>query len=104
MKKTISYVLVCAAFVSAVAKDYGRTNIVRSGPAYAYSAVEGNKSTVTLDAYGSELAVHDKYGYIEGFAVAGADRVFHWAKARSAGEGRAAVCSDAVDNPAAGLF
>jgi len=55
---------------------------------------------VTFDTHGSELAVHNKYGYIEGFAVAGADRVFHWAKAWIE-DGKVVVCSDAVDRPVA---
>lgn len=86
--------------LNALAKDYGRTNIVWSGPTYASSAIEGNRITVTFDTYGSELAVRNKYGYIEGFAVAGADRVFHWAKAWIE-DGKVVVCSDAVDRPVA---
>lgn len=47
-----------------------------------------------------ELVVRDKYGYIRGFAVAGADRVFHWAKAWIE-DGKVIVRSDAVAEPVA---
>ena len=87
--------------LNVLAKEYGRTDLVWTGPTYASSVVVGNKIVVTFDTYGSELAVHNKYGYIEGFAVAGSDRVFHWAKTWIAGAGKVAVCSDAVDNPVA---
>ncbi|OUQ53224.1 9-O-acetylesterase [Alistipes sp. An116] len=87
--------------LNVLAKEYGRTDLVWTGPTYASSVVEGNKIIVTFDTYGSELAVHNKYGYIEGFAVAGSDRVFHWAKAWITEDGKVAVCSDEVDKPIA---
>lgn len=42
----------------------------------------------------------DKYGYIRGFAVAGADRRFFWAKAELEGD-RIVVWSDRVKDPVA---
>lgn len=87
--------------LNVLANSYGRSDIVWSGPTYASSAIDGNTITVTFDTCGSELVAHNKYGYVEGFAVAGADRVFHWAKAWIVGDDKVAVCSDAVDNPVA---
>ncbi len=88
--------------LNALAKDYGRTDIVWSGPTFSDAEAYGsNKMLVSFDTYGSQLAVHNKYGYVEGFAVAGEDRVFHWAKARIIGNGIVEVCSDAVEKPVA---
>ena len=100
--------------LNALAKDYGHTDIVWSGPTYMSYSVDGNRVTVTFDTCGSGLVVLNKYGYIEGFAVAGADRVFHLGKAWLE-DGKVVVCSDMVaepvavryawsDNPQANLF
>ncbi len=42
--------------------------------------IEEKSVLLEFDPMGSELVVHDKYGYVRGFAVAGEDRVFHWAR------------------------
>lgn len=100
--------------LNALHKDYGRSDVIYSGPVFASSEVNGNSIVVKFDTFGSELSVRNKYGYVEGFAVAGADRVFHWAKAWIE-DGKVVVCSDAVkepvavryawsDNPRANLF
>ena len=47
---------------------------------------------------GSAWNLRNKYGYIEGFAIAGADKRFHWAKAQLVGE-RIEVWCDAVPHP-----
>ena len=41
---------------------------------------------VTFAHTGTGLAAKDKYGYLKGFAVAGPDRQFHWARARILGD------------------
>ncbi len=88
--------------LNALAKDYGFTDVVWSGPTFSNAEAYGsNKILVSFDTYGSKLAVHNKYGYVEGFAVAGEDRVFHWAKARIIGSGNVEVCSDEVEKPVA---
>ncbi len=87
--------------LNALAKDYGRNDIVWSGPTYASFVTDGNKVVLTLDTYGSQLAVHNKYGYVEGFAVAGPDRVFHWAMAWIEDGNKVVVFSDHVDEPVA---
>jgi sialate O-acetylesterase len=80
---------------------YGCTDTVWSGPTYGSMTVERNRATITLETYGSTLAVHNKYGYIEGFAIAGADKVFHWAQARLTRDGKVVVWSSDVRQPVA---
>ncbi len=53
--------------------------IVYSGPLYQSMAVEGSKIRVRFTNAGSGLEAKD--GALRGFAVAGADRKFHWASA-----------------------
>jgi sialate O-acetylesterase len=80
---------------------YGIGNVVWSGPTYASMTVDGNRATISFDTYGSKMAVHNKYGYVEGFAVAGSDKVFHWAQARLTRDGKVVVSSRRVREPVA---
>jgi sialate O-acetylesterase len=56
-------------------------NNVYSGPMYQSMKVDGNKIRISFTHLGSGLMVKDKYGYIKGFEIAGADKKFHYAKA-----------------------
>jgi sialate O-acetylesterase len=69
------------------------------GPLYLSHTVEGNKIRVRFSHVGQGLAFRpaDKP---QGFAVAGADKVFHWANAAIEGE-VVVVSSDKVPNPVA---
>ncbi|ULT24982.1 sialate O-acetylesterase [Sphingobacterium sp. E70] len=58
----------------ALAKNYGRKNLVYSGPTFKSVVKEGNKLIISFDVTGGELVVNNKYGYVEGFALAGADK------------------------------
>jgi sialate O-acetylesterase len=59
---------------------YGE-NIVGSGPVFQSVTNEGNKMRVTFSSIGGGLVSKDKYGFLHGFAVAGADKKYHWAMA-----------------------
>jgi sialate O-acetylesterase len=59
---------------------YGE-DLVFSGPRYQSMAVEGNKIRVTYTATGGGLIAKNKYGFLKGFAIAGADKKFYWAMA-----------------------
>ncbi len=76
-------------------------DIVYSGPLYESVEFKNGKAYVTFSETGSGLEVKDKYGYLKGFAIAGADRVFHWAKAELADAKTVVVYSDEVKNPVA---
>jgi len=65
----------------ALDKDYGKQSVVFSGPTYKSMKIEGNKVIISFDNIGKGLDVKNKYGYVNGFAIAGADKKFVWAKA-----------------------
>lgn len=67
--------------LNALNKDYGMSDIVYSGPTYKSMQIEGNKIIISFDNVGSGLVVKNKYGYIEGFAIAEKGGKFYWAKA-----------------------
>jgi sialate O-acetylesterase len=79
---------------------YGR-NIVSSGPIYQSVRFEGRNAIVRFTETGSGLKVQNKYGYINGFSVAGSDHRFVWAKAFVTGDQTILVYSDEVENPVA---
>jgi sialate O-acetylesterase len=85
--------------LSALKVAYNK-DIVYSGPIYKSMQVEGDKVRLSFEHTGSGLIVHDKYGYLKGFTIAGADRKFHWAKACLEGN-EVVVWSEEVKNPVA---
>jgi sialate O-acetylesterase len=85
--------------LAALHDTYGE-DVVFSGPVFKSMKVEGRSVKVEFDPMGSTLVVKDKYGYVKGFALAGEDRVFHWAKGRI--EGNTVILeSGQVDKPVA---
>lgn len=78
---------------------YGE-DVVYSGPLYGSMRVAGNKVRLSFSHTGGGLVAKDQYGYLKGFAVAGADRKFVWAKATIEGDA-VVVHSDQVPNPVA---
>jgi sialate O-acetylesterase len=74
-----------------------------SGPMYQSMKVEGNKIRLRFTHTGSGLVAKDKYGYLKGFEVAGADQKFHYAKAWIEGNDVVVSC-DVVANPVAARF
>jgi len=78
---------------------YGDTKLTYSGPAYASMAASGGTIHLKFTHPGTGLEV--KHGPApHGFAVAGADRQFHWATARVVGN-EVVVRSNEVKNPVA---
>ncbi len=51
---------------------------IHTSPVYKSMHLEGDGIVVDFD---ENIFSHDKYGYVRGFAIAGADSIFHWAKA-----------------------
>lgn len=81
-KQDVGYRLALAALKVAYNK-----NIVYSGPTFHSLKTEGNNVIVQFDNIGTGLeAKGDRYGYVKGFAVAGTDKHFHWAKAYIKGD------------------
>ncbi len=75
----------------ALANDYGQSDLVYSGPLYKSHTVEGNTIRMQFDHVGSGLmvgkkeglapTVEDAAGKLKRFAIAGADKQWHWADA-----------------------
>jgi len=85
--------------ISALKVAYNK-DVVTSGPMYKGMQIDGEKAIISFDHIGSGYFLKDKYGYINGFAVAGADKVFHWAKAEIADD-KIIVWSENVASPVA---
>ena len=97
----------------ALVKDYGLKFPYRS-PEFQSVAFQGGKAVVTLDCFGSTLRPFD-VNEPRGFAVCGADKVWHWATGRVILPNKVEISSDKVpapiavryawaDNPVCNLF
>ena len=73
-------------------------NVVNSGPIFKSMKIDGRDVELNFDHIGSGLMA--KGGDLRGFAVAGADRKFYWARARIAGN-QVILRSDKVPHPVA---
>ena len=71
-----------------------------SSPLYDSVKFENGKAIVAFRFVYDGLVVKDKYGYLRGFEIAGADRKFFYAKAEIVGE-KVFVSSENVKNPVA---
>jgi len=94
----------------ALAREYGRTGLVYRSPFFKEMTVEDNRARIHFDSVGSGLmvgrkdgldpAVEDEDGTLRRFAIAGEDRVWHWAEARIDGD-TVVISSPAVATPVA---
>ena len=83
----------------ALADTYGQSDRVYSGPRFRSLTAEGDRLRLQFDHVGGGLqAKDDRYGYLRGFAVAGADGVYQWAQASIEGN-EVVVHSPAVPTP-----
>ena len=84
----------------ALKNTYGQQLGEVASPMILNSKIKANKVELRFSNIGSGLIAHDKYGYLKGFELAGADQKFYYAKAAIEGE-RMIVSSDEVSNPVA---
>ena len=82
----------------ALKEAYGK-DIVASGPRYLSQKIEGSKIALEFDSIGSGM-MPAKPGKLDAFAIAGADKKWHWADAEIAGN-KAIVSSKEVPTPVA---
>lgn len=73
---------------------------ISAGPMFDKLTVNGDKVTIRFQNAGDGLVVKDKYGYLKGFEVAGADQKFYYAKADVQGN-TVVVHADSVTTPVA---
>jgi sialate O-acetylesterase len=83
---------------NALSKTYGVATEY-SGPLFQSIVVQGNKAIISY-THADGLEVKNKYGYINGFEIAGEDQKFYYAKAWIEG-GKVVVSADAVAKPVA---
>lgn len=76
-----------------------KKDIVYSGPMYKSVEFKDGKSYITFTETGSGLMAKDKYGYLKGFTIAGADKKFHWAKAEIVDNKTVVVYSENIKDP-----
>jgi sialate O-acetylesterase len=93
-KQEVGRRLAKAAFKVAYHMD-----LVFSGPSYLSMKTEPGKIFISFNHTGSGLMVKDPYGYVKGFAVAGPDKKFYWAKAEITDDRTVMVYSDSVPDP-----
>lgn len=86
----------------ALAKDYG-LQFASQSPVYRSHEIKDGKIEVSFDQAGSGLRSVDRREVI-GFAVAGEDKVWHWAQARIEGPDKVVVWSDNVPEPVAARY
>ncbi|WP_308755595.1 sialate O-acetylesterase [uncultured Bacteroides sp.] len=79
--------------------EYGRKDIVSESPMFHSMKIEGNKAVVTFKHIGSGLEIRSRYGCLQGFAIAGADKIFHWANAKLEKDNKVIVWSKKVQKP-----
>jgi len=78
---------------------YGKKQIY-SGPTFKSQEIKGNQIILTFDNIGSGLSTPDNSQNVKGFEIAGADKVFHSAKAIIK-DNKIIVSSENVPNPIA---
>lgn len=61
--------------------DVYNKKMLCAGPTYQSMKMNGSEITLSFDHTGTGLFTPDKYGYIKGFEIAGADSVFYFARA-----------------------
>jgi sialate O-acetylesterase len=83
--------------LNALKIGYGK-DVEYSGPTFKNVSFKANKAEIAFEHTTNGLKVKNKYGYINGFAVAGPDKIFHFAKAEIIGPNLIAVTSKQVKN------
>ncbi|MEM7146108.1 MAG: sialate O-acetylesterase [Verrucomicrobiota bacterium] len=84
----------------ALANDYGREDVVHSGPLFKKMRVKKGRVIIDFDHVGGGLAIRDGGKKLERFEIAGADQKWHWADAVIKGK-RVIVSSAEVSEPVA---
>jgi len=78
---------------------YGQ-DIISSGPVFKSMEIKTDMAVLNFTNTGKGLISNDIYGYIRGFAIAGSDQKYYWAKAYIK-DNLVYVYSDNVKNPVA---
>ncbi|HPV62967.1 MAG TPA: sialate O-acetylesterase, partial [Fervidobacterium sp.] len=85
----------------ALAKCYGESSILYSGPTFNKMDISGDTITLTFNNVGKGLRTKPNKKELKGFAVAGEDKIFHWAKAKITIDNKVILLCDEVKQPVA---
>ncbi len=85
--------------IAALKIAYGK-DLIFSGPVYREMIIAGEHTILSFDHVGSGLKAKNRYGYLNGFTIAGEDGKFHWARAYIQGD-KVFVYSSKVPKPVA---
>ncbi len=80
---------------------YGNNDQGLYSPKMKKATIAGNTIVIEVDGYGSSLSAKGKYGYINGFAIAGENQVWYWAQAKFDENYNIVVSSPNVPKPVA---
>lgn len=85
----------------ALNKTYKANSITYSGPTFKAMNIIGNQISIEFNNVAEGLIVENKYGNIEGFSVASANKKFEWARAYLDGGNKIIVTCDNISKPVA---
>ncbi len=85
--------------ITALKKVYGKNYV--TSPSFEAMQIDGSVVRVKFKEIGKGLVVKNNYGYVNGFALAGTDKKFYWAKATIENENTVVISCDAVKKPVA---
>ena len=97
-KQDVGRRLAAEAMRVAYQKNAEGGNEASRGPQFDKMTIDGNRAILTFRNVGSGLLIKEKYGYLKGFEVAGADQKFYYAKADVRGNS-VIVHADSVATP-----
>jgi len=80
--------------------DIYNKNVVFRGPTFKSMEIKEDQMTLTFENIGGGLMTPNKSGNIKGFEIAGADKVFHYAKAYLE-DNKVVIINENVKNPVA---
>lgn len=83
--------------------DYGKKDVVYSGPLYAESKAEGNAITVKFKSVGAGLKSRDGKA-LERFEIQDSNKKWHWATVEIRGKDSVRISSTSVSNPVAARY
>ncbi len=99
-KQDVGKRLAAEAMRVAYSKSETGPNEASRGPQFDKMTIDGKRATITFRNVGGGLQTSDKYGYLKGFEMAGADQKFYYAKAEIRGNS-IIVQADSVATPVA---
>lgn len=83
----------------ALHNDYGMQEVYCESPQPREAHRDGHDVVITFDHVAQGLTVHDRYGYLCGFAVAGSNGKYQWVKAQITSPNSVRLDCQAIDLP-----